>query len=85
MITPAERAQIETAFKHHPPTGGKGDKHAAVREACRFAAYSIVGSQPPSRERALAITKLEEAMMWANAGIARNAELDDTPTDPSRN
>jgi hypothetical protein len=27
---------------------------------------------PPSRERSLAATKIEEAMFWANAAISRN-------------
>lgn len=27
---------------------------------------------PSSRERSLAMTKLEEAVMWANSAIARN-------------
>lgn len=28
---------------------------------------------PPGREQSLALTKLEEVMFWANAGIARNS------------
>jgi hypothetical protein len=28
---------------------------------------------PESREKSLAITNLEQAVMWANAAIARNA------------
>jgi hypothetical protein len=30
---------------------------------------------PDSREKFLAMTKLEEVVMWANAGIARNDEV----------
>lgn len=33
---------------------------------------------PDGREKALAVTKIEEAVMWAIAGIARNQP---TPTD----
>lgn len=32
---------------------------------------------PPSRERSLAITKLEEAKMWANAAISKNEKPED--------
>ena len=32
---------------------------------------------PESREASLAITKLEEAIMWANAAIARRPESED--------
>ena len=35
-------------------------------------AYLIDDLCPKSREKSLAITKIEEAMMWANASIARN-------------
>jgi len=35
-----------------------------AQELCRFC--------PDSRERSLALTKLEEAVSWANAAIARN-------------
>lgn len=32
--------------------------------------YATLLTLPSSRERALAITKLEEAAMWANKGVA---------------
>ena len=35
-------------------------------------AYLIDGICPNSREKSLAMTKLEESVMWANASIARN-------------
>lgn len=34
----------------------------------------ITHKTPKSREQSLAITKVEEAMFWANAAIARNQE-----------
>ena len=35
-------------------------------------ARCILDRTPKSREQSLALTKLEEAIMWANASIARN-------------
>lgn len=35
-------------------------------------ARTIAGRCPDSREKSLAMTKLEECSMWANASIARN-------------
>jgi hypothetical protein len=59
-------------FGYHPP---KDDdtrgRHELVRACFLGAATMLVDSVPPGRELALAITALEEAMMWANAGIAR--------------
>jgi hypothetical protein len=47
------------------------NRHADVRGACRDAAEAINTNCPEGRERDLAITKLEEAMFWADAAIAR--------------
>ena len=35
-------------------------------------AHLLVTNCPESRELSCALTKLEEAVMWANAAIARN-------------
>lgn len=61
-------------FKYHPPYGAAVPKHEAIRAKARELAELIEESLPPlaGREKALAITKCEEAMMWACAGIARH-------------
>lgn len=59
-------------FDYHQADPKTGVRHADVRVACLVAAETIVERTPAGREQALAITKLEEAMMWANAAIARN-------------
>ncbi|NUQ88297.1 MAG: hypothetical protein HOQ43_07525 [Glycomyces artemisiae] len=59
-------------FTHHAPaTQERANAHATVRGACAGLAATIVDHCPPGREQALALTKIEEAMFWANAAIAR--------------
>lgn len=65
-------AKIENAFIYHAPKDGQPEKYQAIREKAKELAYLIQELVPPSREQSLAITKLEECSMWANAGIARN-------------
>jgi hypothetical protein len=64
---------IKHRFNYHaPPHYGVVAAHTAIRQACLEAAKLVDLHVPAGRERALALTKLEEAMMWGNAGIARN-------------
>ena len=60
-------------FQFHPADAqNKKDAHSEVRSRLLEAAERIVDlTGAPSREQSTAITKLEEAMMWANAAIAR--------------
>src|SRR3546814_13807018 len=71
---PVSPDDIHNRFTCHPATPGKmkAQLHGKVRELLERAAMSLAGNLPPGREAALAITKLEEAMYWANAAIARN-------------
>lgn len=64
--------QIENNFKYHAPKEGQVDKYTDIRDVAKSFALIIDELCPNSREKSLAITKLEEAVMWANASIARN-------------
>lgn len=63
---------IENNFIYHPPKPGQPEKYMKVREKAKELAYTFDELCPNSREKSLAMTKLEEAVMWANAAIARN-------------
>ena len=62
---------IENNFKYHSPKEGQTEKYTMLREKGKYLAYLIDELCPASREKSLAITKLEEVIMWANASIAR--------------
>lgn len=42
-----------------------------IRDSIIFAARNIDAQVPDGREKSLAFTKLEEALMWSNKGIAK--------------
>jgi len=63
---------IEKRFTYHAPKGDQPIKYEAMRTAFKDLAYLVEHYCPDSRERSLALTKVEEAVMWANAAIARN-------------
>lgn len=66
---------IDNRFDFHPATTAeKRGEHGSVRAACKELAEFIVDRVPAGREQAVALTKVEEAMFWANAGIARASE-----------
>lgn len=64
--------RIENAFTYHAPKDGKPQKYEAIRNKAKELAYLVEELCPDSREKSLAMTKLEECSMWANASIARN-------------
>lgn len=55
-------------FEYQKPTDEHVQKITEVREKCKEL-YELLLTLPKSREQSLAITKLEEASMWANKGI----------------
>jgi len=71
-ITDSDRADFDNRFRYHGPKADQLPRYAAIRDEARELAEHILEDCPPSRERSLALTKLEEACFWANASIARN-------------
>ena len=68
-----EVKKIKNAFTYHSPSQGQAGKYDDIRElGLNFALY-IMAKCPDSYEAKNAITKIEEAVMWANASIARNS------------
>jgi hypothetical protein len=69
-----DAGDIENRFNFHAATTDeKRDAHTSVRQGARRLADDLNEQLPEGREKALAITKLEEVMFWANAALARQA------------
>lgn len=66
--------EIDKRFTYHPPKEGQPEIYTELRNAAHALAVLFDIRVPDSREKSLAMTKLEEAVMWANAGIARRSE-----------
>lgn len=67
---------IENRFAFHAaPTQEKRDAHTSIRQQCRQLANALNAVLPDGREKALAITRLEEVMFWGNAAIARTNSI----------
>lgn len=62
---------LDRRFTYHRPRGDQPFRYAEIRDAGRDFAGLIDGRCPDGREKSLAITAVEQAVMWANAAIAR--------------
>ncbi len=58
-------------FQYHPATNSTRPLHEQIRAACFDLAEFILHAVPEGREQGIALTKVEEVMFWANAGVAR--------------
>ena len=63
---------IENNFTYHKPINDQPIRYEQLRNKAKELALLMDDYCPPSREKSLAFTKLEEVIMWANASIARN-------------
>lgn len=63
---------LKNRFTYHAPKPGQPEVYQEIRDNAYDLASLIDGRAPDSREKSLAITHLEEAVMWANAAIARH-------------
>lgn len=66
-------SEIDIRFKYHKPKEGQPEIYENLRGRAKEFAMEIEENCPDSREKSLAMTKLEEAVMWANASIARRS------------
>ncbi len=77
LVDDPEKYDVENIFTYHPPQPEQIDRYTVLRAAAKEVAWIILGACPESREREQALTKLEEAIFWANASVARNGKSND--------
>lgn len=63
--------EMDKRFTYHPPRPEQVEYYDTIRAKGKDLAIAIAVRCPKSRELSLALTKIEEAIMWANAAIAR--------------
>ena len=72
MIEPSE---LKNRFHYHPPqTKLRGQVHEGIRNLCMATAEQLNNLLPDGYEKTMVMAKLEEAMFWANAAIARTPD-----------
>ena len=71
-ISEEEAAQIKSRFTYHAPSVDQPPRYERIRNGGKELAETIHSACPRSREMSVALTKLDEVVMWANASIARN-------------
>lgn len=64
---------LKRRFTYHPPVDDQPARYEALRAKALELAELVNELCPDSREKSLAVTSLEQAVMWANASIARNS------------
>lgn len=66
-----DSADLANRFGYHPANDTSRPKHEELRRLYFELADRVAQIVPPGRELSLAVTALEESVMWANAGVAR--------------
>lgn len=66
--------EIENRVNYHAPSPEGVQRHKALSEAAAYFMATVEVHCPEGREKSLAFTNIEQAKMWASAGVARNPE-----------
>ena len=74
----SKHEQIENSFTYHKPFGTQPERYEALRAKAKEFAHFVDQNVVDSREKSCALTAIEEAVMWANKGIACNEKEGDS-------
>ena len=61
---------LDSVFTYHPPEDGQPERYLRLRATARVLAETVMEETKTSREQSLALTAIQEAVMWANAAVA---------------
>lgn len=78
QVTQELHDRIEWDFTNHPPASDRVvDWFGELRDKAKAFAHAVADVCPPGREQSLALTKIEEGLMFSIAAVARHT--DDRP------
>jgi hypothetical protein len=64
------KTEIDEYFTYHAPKGDQPQRYQAIRDAAKTFAHVLLDNTAPSPDQTVAIRKLRECVMTANASIA---------------
>lgn len=62
--------ELEEMFTYHAPNDAQIGKYQVIRNTAKSLAHVIIDNTPPCADQTVAIRKLRECVMTANAAIA---------------
>lgn len=71
-INEIEQKRLDNTFTYHSSKNDQAKRYEILRDMAKQYATLVMILCPPSRERSIALTEIEESNMQANAAIARN-------------
>lgn len=69
---------LENRFSYHPPTGDQPQRYEQIRAGGKEFAELLAELCPSSPELTRAVNAVDEAVMLANAAVARRTSREDT-------
>jgi hypothetical protein len=74
--TQDELDRVDRDHTYHQPNPAtcQAQRYEHIRAVAKEYAKELLLLCPPSRERSLALTHLDDVVFWANASIARNEQ-----------
>lgn len=69
------RDRVANDHTYHRPVNDQAQRYEGIRAQARAFSEYLIDACPPGRELSTALTKVEEAVFHANAGIARSGEV----------
>jgi hypothetical protein len=70
---------LRNRFTYRSPQGDQPKRYELIRSHAFALALELNDLCPDSREKSLAVTHLEDVVMWANASIARHTDGPSAP------
>lgn len=66
------QVELDNIFTYHAPKNDQVERYQAIRDAGKMLAQAIIDNTPGCPDQAMAVRKVREAVMTANAAIAIN-------------